>query len=309
MNIPIVSEGNWQTVYGANADEYFNAYYIAKYIGKVAAAGKAEYQLPLYVNGALRDPLTNPTANNYESGGPTDNVIPIWKVAAPSIDLLAPDIYLGEQEKIMKVIELYARPDNALFIPELNFIPKNAKYLYDVLAHGGIGFSPFGIDVNGKYDTKLNIIERLLPYAQEYAMVEPMMREMAQWSFDGRIVSVIEREDHLAQTIDEGEWQVIIQFGDGNRNKALPNAKPLGKVMIIKSVDNKFIAMGTFSRISFKPQGKNICRAWQFIKVEEGHFENGAFKSERILNGDETDWGGPYLGNILIVLKIELVVR
>lgn len=77
MNIPIVSEGNWQTVYGANADEYFNAYYITKYIGKVAAAGKTEYMLPLYVNGALRDLLTNPTANNYESGGPYLGNIPI----------------------------------------------------------------------------------------------------------------------------------------------------------------------------------------------------------------------------------------
>lgn len=309
LNIPFVPSGNWQTVYGANADEYFNAYYIAKYIGRVAAAGKSEYGLPLYVNGALRDPITDPTANNYESGGPTDNVIPIWKVAAPSIDLLAPDVYLSEHEKIMKVIELYARPDNALFIPEFNFIPDNAKYFYAVLSHGGIGFSPFGIDVNGKYGTKLNIAERLELYAQEYAMVEPMMREMAQWSFDGKISSAIEREDHAPQTINLDTWQAVIQFGDGNRNKVLPNTKPMGKVMFVKLDDNTFLATGTFSRISFKPQGKNVGRAWQFIKVEEGHYENGEFKSERILNGDETDWGGPYLGNSPIVLKIELVAR
>jgi len=32
----------------------------------------------------------------YESGGPTDNVIPIWKAAARGIDILAPDDYQGD---------------------------------------------------------------------------------------------------------------------------------------------------------------------------------------------------------------------
>ena len=29
----------------------------------------------------------------------------------------------------------------------------------------------------------------------------------------------------------------------------------------------------------------------QFLKVEEGTYENGAFKFRRILNGDQTDYG------------------
>src|SRR6202012_1778844 len=102
----------------------------------VAAAGKTEYPLPLYVNAAIRDPLTHPTANNYESGGATDNVIPIYKAAAPAIDLVAPDIYLPENEKNLKVIDLYPRPDNPLLVPELGGSPDKAKYLYTVLAHG-----------------------------------------------------------------------------------------------------------------------------------------------------------------------------
>ena len=60
----------------------------------------------MYANAALRDPLTNPTANTYESGGATDNVLAIYKAAAPAIDLLAPDIYLSGNEKVLKVLEL-----------------------------------------------------------------------------------------------------------------------------------------------------------------------------------------------------------
>src|SRR5664279_4762375 len=109
LNKPVVVKGTWTEVFGKDADEYFQAWSVASYIGYVAAAGKAVNPLPLYVNVALRDPLSNPSANTYESGGATDNVIPIWKVAAPAIDLLAPDIYLSGTDTVLKVIELYNR--------------------------------------------------------------------------------------------------------------------------------------------------------------------------------------------------------
>jgi len=309
LNHALVSGGSWQTVFGNDADEYFHAWSIAKFIGQVAAAGKKAYPIPMYVNGALRDPLSNPSANTYESGGPTDNVIPIWKIAAPSIDFVSPDIYLSGSEKILKVIDLYSRPDNTLFVPEFNFKSENAKYFYDVLAHGGIGFSPFGIDDNGKGSKKSEITERLLPFAQEFAVVTPMMRELAQWSFDGKIKSAVEHEDHAQQNIDLGAWQAIVSFSDGNRNKAQSNAEPTGKVMIVQLEENKFLALGTLSRLSFLPLKNNLGKAWQYLKVEEGQFENGIFKSNRILNGDETDWGGAYFGNTPTVLQITLVVR
>jgi len=140
LNTPVVASGNWQKVFGNNADEYFHAWSVAKYIGQVAAAGRAEYPLPLYVNAALRDPLSNPPATSYESGGPTDNVILIWKIAAPAVDLAAPDIYLSESEKIMKVLELYDRPDNTLFVPEVGTGLDKPKYLYEVMAREGLVF-------------------------------------------------------------------------------------------------------------------------------------------------------------------------
>jgi hypothetical protein len=83
----------WEEAFGSEAEVNFHAWAVAKYVGQVAAAGKAAYPLPMYVNAALRDPLKPGAPGSYESGGPTDNVLPIWKVAAPSIDILAPDIY------------------------------------------------------------------------------------------------------------------------------------------------------------------------------------------------------------------------
>ena len=51
------ASANWQEVFGADAEEFFHAWSVARYIEQVAAAGKAVYPLPLYVNAALRDPL------------------------------------------------------------------------------------------------------------------------------------------------------------------------------------------------------------------------------------------------------------
>jgi hypothetical protein len=302
------AKGTWQEVFGSDADEYFHAWSVARYIGYVAAAGKAVNKLPLYVNAALRDPISNPSASSYESGGPTDNVIPIWKAAAPAIDILSPDIYLSGSEKVLKVIELYSRPDNALFVPEIGISEVNARYFYSVLASGGIGFSPFGIDRNNLATEEDNAAQ-LVSVSQEYAMALPMMRELAKWAFEGKIKSVVEREDNAEQTIDLGLWQATISFGAARRNTVQANAKPISKAMVVQLGDNEFLLIGTLCHFTFKPLGANAGKAWQYLKVEEGVYENGKFKLLRILNGDETDWGGPRVGAIPTLLHVTLVTR
>ena len=309
LNKPAVNKGTWTEVFGNDADEYFHAWSVASYIGYVAAAGKAVNQLPLYVNAALRDPISNPSASTYESGGPTDNVIPIWKAAAPAIDLLAPDIYMPESEKALKVIELYARVDNPLFVPEIGTGPEYMRYFYSVLASGGIGFSPFGIDDNGNGEKKEETEARLASIAREYAIATPMMRELAKWSFEGKIKSVVEREDHAAQTIDLGSWQVTVTFGAARRSAVQANTKPISKAMIVQLSENEFLLIGTLCHFTFKPLGANSGKAWQYLKVEEGKYENGSFKLLRIRNGDETDWGGPRIGAEPAVLHTTLITQ
>lgn len=307
---PAVSNGTWAAVFGDRADEYFHAWYVARYIGQVAAAGKTVYPLPLYVNAALRDPLTDPPATEYESGGPTDNVFPIWKTAAPAIDLLAPDIYLSGNDRVLKVLELYGRQNNALFVPEAGLIPANAKYLYEVPARGGIGFSPFGIDA-GELDIDLaKNKEKLALYSAAYKAAQPMVRELAAWAFEGKIKSAVEGDDHAQQTINLGNWQVSVYFGgDGRANAAPVYGLSAGKLLIVQLGENKFLAMGSRCHIVFKPTGKNAGKAWEYIKVDEGRYQNGQFKAYRILNGDETDWGGPGFGDDPPVLQITLTTR
>ena len=49
--------GTWSQVFGSEADEIFQAYHQAKYINEIAAAGKAEFAIPYYINVWVNYPL------------------------------------------------------------------------------------------------------------------------------------------------------------------------------------------------------------------------------------------------------------
>ena len=87
------------------------------------------------------------------------------------------------------------------------------------------------------------------------------------------------------------------------------NAKPISKAMIVQLSENEFLLVGTLCHFTFKPLGANSGKAWQYLRVEEGKYENGSFKLLRIRNGDETDWGGPRIGAEPAVLHTTLITR
>ena len=147
--LPGAASGNWREVYGDYADEYFHAWAIARYIEEIAKAGRAVYELPMYVNNALRDALEQPPKpwkNNFASGGPTHDVIDIYKAAAPHIDIVAPDLYNPDPKQAAANWQLFQRADNALWVPEMSNAAEYARYVYSILGRGSLGVAPFGID-------------------------------------------------------------------------------------------------------------------------------------------------------------------
>jgi hypothetical protein len=316
MNKTGTNGSSWADVFGPDADVYFHAWAIAHYVGQIAAAGKAAYPLPLYVNAALRDPFKG-TPGSYESGGPTDNVLPIWKAEAPAIDVLAPDIYLLDTPSYTKVMELYHQPDNPLFIPETAGTPHAARFLFAALGLQAIGYSPFGLDY-----TRTNHPERMVPDApnafldpteHNYKLLAPMMREVARLNYEGKLQAVAEVEGQPVQTLHFGTWDAVISYGGGRGGAAKGNVEALGRALVAQLADNQFLVTGYDCHVDFRPAGTLeqqksqqivvgtgqtpsilIDGKWQhrqFLHVDEGTYENGAFKTGRILNGDQTDWG------------------
>jgi beta-galactosidase GanA len=294
MNKPLATPSrNWQDVFGPEAEVCFHAWAVARYVQQVAAAGKAAYPLPLYTNAALRDPLLPGAPGSYESGGPTDNVIPIWKAEAPALDLVAPDIYLSESAEYLKVLQLYHRPDNALFVPETSGSAKVARFFFSALGLQAIGFSPFGLDNTRVHPTQAGELggdeSFLEPTAQNYRLIGPMMRDIARLNFAGKLQAVAEVKGELTQTLHFGGWDAVVSYGAIRNGPAKGNPEPVGRALVSQLNDEQFLVTGLFCRVDFHPAAANKHR--QFLRVEEGAYENGRFQFQRILNGDQTDWG------------------
>ncbi|MFZ1086795.1 MAG: DUF5597 domain-containing protein [Terracidiphilus sp.] len=153
-------EGDWLKL-NWPADEFFMAWNYARFLDKVAAAGKAEYNIPMYVNGWLQQP-NHAWPGSYPSGGPLPQVHDIWRAGAPSIDILAPDLYVPQFDDLCA---RFSRGGNPLFIPETSTSSANALMAFG--KYNSIAFSPFGIDGNRPIPTDLaatySILNQLSP--------------------------------------------------------------------------------------------------------------------------------------------------
>ncbi len=315
--VPGAAKGNWRAVYGDYADEYFHAWAKARYIGEIAKAGRAVYDLPMYVNNALRDPLEQPPKpwnKNFASGGPTYDVIDIYKAAAPAIDIVGPDIYNAESAKLDANLDNFKRPDNALFVPEIGNSELYARYLYQILGRGAIGVAPFGVDyfdyANYPLGAKTNDKATLEPFAKIFAAFRPMQRQWAQWAFDGRTYGVAEPDDHADRFITMKGWKAHVTFGQwqfgerewpGNQKEKPAHAdKLVGGVSIAQIGDDEFLLVGQQARVridDIEGSGRALIEY-----VEEGRYDaNGKWTMDRRWNGDQVDWGLNFVANPRVI--------
>jgi hypothetical protein len=256
-------------------------------------------------------------------------VLGIWKAAAPAIDILAPDNYQTDAASYLKVFDLYHRADNPLFVPETGR-PYKARFFFTALGLQAIGFSPSGGNTEGEFkpDEVSKAREEFLnPWAMNYRLIGPMQREIARLNFEGKLQAVAEEQGKVTETLKFGSWDALVSYGTSGRGPAVGNPSPIGRALVAQLNDNQFLVTGFFCRVDFRPAGTEQQRKsqhilegagqtpsalidgkWQhrqFIGVEEGTFENGTFKFQRIWNGDETDWGLKF-GEDPVALRVTL---
>jgi beta-galactosidase GanA len=296
--------GTWREVFGAEADETFHAWHIARYCDEVAAAGKARYPLPMYVNAALRDPVKPQDPASYSSGGPTWNMLDVWKAAAPHIDLVGPDIYEPGYATYRAHIARYERADNALFVPETGNAPAYARYFFEVLGRGAIGFAPFGIDYTGYANYPLGarevdaaLVDR---FGGNYKALAPSLRAWARIAATSPTWGFSEPDDRAPQAADIGRWRVALHYGKwqfGGSDWAQAPAKPAdeqgptGGAMLAQLGPDEFLLYARDVRVEFSAATDLGARAMMIERVEEGHYAGDRWVMERVWNGDATDWG------------------
>lgn len=136
--------GSWREVFGDDiySDEYFMAWNYAAYVERLAREARDILGRPLYVNAAMNSRGRKP--GEYPSAGPLAHLKDIWHAAAPTVDILSPDLY---DKGFTDWVAQYHTSDNPLFIPEIRRFDGNAAQAYYIIGeHDAIGISPFSIE-------------------------------------------------------------------------------------------------------------------------------------------------------------------
>jgi hypothetical protein len=271
------------------------AYHFARAIEVIARAAQKEYKLPCYANVWLKQYPWVP--GSYPSGGPVASMHKIWKLMAPSLFCLAPDIYVAY---VPQVMEEYSKNGNPLFIPEVRKDAVTASYaLYAFGEHHAIGYSPFAIE-----DLALDPEKLHRPPAEIMAAlnIDPTAFDIG--GSKGYISSVYGLMQnirplyfkylgtpHLKNYVKKSEtdYGVLLHFENYDFQIAYAPkqpCKPLAAGMIYEVGENCFYIFGMMSKITILPKTGETMKA-DILKLEEGEFKDGEWKPGRLLNGDE----------------------
>ena len=282
--------GTWKEIFGdaVAAEEIFMAWQFGKYVEDITAAGKAVYNLPMYVNAALNRPGWQP--GQYPGAGPLPHLMDVWRAAAPSIDFLAPDIYFADFKKWCK---LYDRGGNPLFLPEVRYESFSGaesyepapgpKAFYAFGNHDALGFSPFHIEstsslVNESMTGSYEILKQLSPLILEHQGTGTMKGFL----FDKK---------HQTDTIQLGGYRILAKhdYTLGWSPDAINEVWPITGALIICTGEGEYFVAGKGIILNFPAVDSRTMAGIETI--DEGTFENGHWKPKRRLNGDQTHQG------------------
>lgn len=285
------SSGTWEEVFGPSVatEELFMAWHFGRYTERVTAAGKAEYDLPMFVNAALIRPNYQP--GNYPSAGPLPHLIDVWQAAAPSIDFLAPDIYFPN---FVEWCRKYDRGGNPLFIPEAVRESRSAaNVFYAIGAHDALGLSPFAIDhIHGPAGVPLRqsyeLLRELTPIILEHQGQGTMTGVAPNVPFAGEPIP-------KSETVTLGDYELTVTYEKPPVAGDAPGLDPgqwLSGGIIIHEGPGEYLIAGTGLIVTFAPAGPNDKREKAgILSIEEGRFVDGQWNVSRYLSGDESHQG------------------
>ena len=230
------------------------AWHFARYVNRVAEAGKAEYPLPMFVNAALIRPNYRP--GQYPSAGPLPHLMDVWRAGAPAIDFLSPDIYFPN---FVEWCRKYHRAGNPLFIPEALRGSRSAAYaFYAIGQHDAIGVSPFAID-------QLDDPEQQ-PLAHSYELLQQLaplvLAHQGQGTMAGVAPEVPFDQSKIPdeQSLTLGGYRLTARFEKPAVPSQLPGLDPgqwLSGGLIIQTGRDEYIVAGTGLIVTFATDSPN----------------------------------------------------
>ncbi|WP_025068721.1 DUF5597 domain-containing protein [Bacteroides gallinarum] len=262
-------QGNWQEVFGADiyTDEIFMAWHYAKYVERLAQTARSIYNVPLYVNAAMNSRGRKP--GEYPSAGPLAHLIDVWHCGAPSIDMLAPDLY---DNGFIDWTAQYKLHNNPLFIPEIGLTDNNGVRAFYIFGeHDAIGISPFSIE-NGS-DSPGS------PLVQSYAKLKELMPLLTKYQGKGVMKGLLFDGKNKERIITDDDLTITARHfftlpWDPRATDGSP--WPEGGGILLKLSENEYIVAGNGIVLEFaKTSEKQASEARKLLGEDGFALKNG----------------------------------
>ena len=231
-------QGNWQEVFGADiyTDEIFMAWHYAKYVEGLAQTARSIYNIPLYVNAAMNSRGRKP--GEYPSAGPLAHLIDVWHCGAPSIDILAPDLY---DNGFTDWVAQYKLHNNPLFIPEIRLTDNNSVRAFYIFGeHDAIGISPFSIEDGSDSPNS--------PLVQSYARLTELMPLLTKYQGKGLMKGLLFDSENKERIIADDDLTITARhFFTLPWDSRATNGSiwPEGGGILLKLSKNEYIVAGS----------------------------------------------------------------
>ena len=231
-------QGYWQEVFGADiyTDEIFMAWHYAKYVEGLAQTARSIYNIPLYVNAAMNSRGRKP--GEYPSAGPLAHLIDVWHCGAPSIDILAPDLY---DNGFTDWVAQYKLHNNPLFIPEIRLTDNNSVRAFYIFGeHDAIGISPFSIEDASDSPNS--------PLVQSYARLTELMPLLTKYQGKGLMKGLLFDSENKERIIADDDLTITARhFFTLPWDSRATNGSiwPEGGGILLKLSKNEYIVAGS----------------------------------------------------------------
>ncbi|WP_338243403.1 DUF5597 domain-containing protein [Aurantiacibacter hainanensis] len=314
-----IARRTWSEAFGPRAEQFFMSWHMARYVEGVARAGLAEWELPVLVNAALGNAFSDEGGDIGPSGGPNWNALPIWRIAAPSVDAYGPDIYNRNADAVHRFLERYGEGEWPLLVPEIGNAKDYARFIWPTLGRGGVMFSPFGMDSSGYSNHPLGAValdeETVEAFAGPYRFLAPVARDWARIAMHRPTWGTARGPDGADQFHTMGRWQIGAyyarwMFGEDDWSFEGQQEHPLkdvatGGTMVAQLDDDTFLLTGQNVRVRFALADAAPGEQAQIIEAQEGTFVDGEWVMRRRWNGDLVDYGFNF-GQQPVWLRVEM---
>jgi hypothetical protein len=324
--------GRWPELFGwaVEAGHLMYTWSIAKYIDGVAEAGKAVYDIPMFINLWL-DPKWW-TIHTLEQFFAPDLVeremhMDLYRWATPHVDIIAPDNYLRDSRGYESMCAIHARDDNPLFMVETD---GDQNMFRAIAEYNTIGCLFTGVE--RMVDENGAVIPEYQSIADNVQCVASIVPLLLKYQGTGKVHAVIEEIGADSQWMGDLEGYLgVVKFGQGTPpyipagykekiQRRVYNQDTCARGLIIQTGEHEFYLVGVNWRLYLRPKlapdrtrTSLSLRDLQldpkhahYLSVDEGYFdENGEFTITLRRNGAQVNdgvWVEANVGAVRVIM-------